>query len=309
MTGIPRFVAKHELETYPHVEPRVQRKRSIAPDRRKVVKKAGIVKKDIYPLLEIDGKIESLMRLKYKCFLDAYKGYHQIQMAKKDKENTTFHTDEGVFCYTKMPFEIKNVGAMYQRLVDTMFEGQMRRNLEAYVDDMVIKKLPTLTVLKKEEKLMVYLSAVNEAVSDVLLVEREGRQAQSIMFKSSNNEGQKMHAFVDSKLVANQVEGLYEAKGKKTKKYKEKALEMIRSFNDFKISHIPREENRKVDALSKLVAVQCEGLTKGVLIEELNERLVDMAEVNAIIEKATRAWITPIQYIKKKILPEDATEA
>ncbi|GJY79263.1 reverse transcriptase domain-containing protein [Tanacetum coccineum] len=38
-----------------------------------------------------------------------------------------------------------------------------------------------------------------------------------------------------------------------------------------KISHIPREENRKADALSKLAAVQCEGLTKGVLIEELNE--------------------------------------
>ncbi|GKC73405.1 hypothetical protein Tco_1119288, partial [Tanacetum coccineum] len=38
MTGIPRFIAEHELKTYPHIEPRVQRKRSIAPDRRKVVK-------------------------------------------------------------------------------------------------------------------------------------------------------------------------------------------------------------------------------------------------------------------------------
>ncbi|GKD04686.1 hypothetical protein Tco_1179660 [Tanacetum coccineum] len=38
MTGIPRFVAEHKLKTYPHIELRVQRKRSIAPDRRKVVK-------------------------------------------------------------------------------------------------------------------------------------------------------------------------------------------------------------------------------------------------------------------------------
>ncbi|GJW37529.1 reverse transcriptase domain-containing protein [Tanacetum coccineum] len=119
-----------------------------------------------------------------------------------------------------------------------------------------------------------------------------------------------MHAFVDSKLVASQVEGSYEAKGEKTKKYKEKDLEMIRSFNNFQISHIPREENRKADALSKLAAVQCVGLTKGVLIEELNERSVDMAEVNSIIEEATRTWMTRIQeYIEKKILPEDATEA
>nr|GEW53494.1 putative ribonuclease H-like domain-containing protein [Tanacetum cinerariifolium] len=163
----------------------------------------------------------------------------------------------------------------------------------------------------------------------LILIDPEGAEysyALRLNFANSNNDAEyeaqlaglrvatkmkvkKMHAFVDSKLVANQVEGLYKAKGKKTKKYKEKALEMIRSFNNFKISHIPREENKKADALSKLVAVQCEGLTKGVLIEELNERSVDTAEVNAIIEKATRAWITPIQYIKKKILPEDATEA
>ncbi|GJV47957.1 hypothetical protein Tco_1438169 [Tanacetum coccineum] len=51
--------------------------------------------KDMYPLLEIDWKIESLMRFKFKCFLDAYKGYQQIQMSKKDEEKTAFHTNEG----------------------------------------------------------------------------------------------------------------------------------------------------------------------------------------------------------------------
>ncbi|GJT40752.1 reverse transcriptase domain-containing protein [Tanacetum coccineum] len=121
---------------------------------------------------------------------------------------------------------------------------------------------------------------------------------------------EKMHAFVDSKLVAIQVEGSYKVKGEKTKKYKEKALEIIQNFSDFQISHIPREENRKADALSKLAALQCEGLTKRVLIEEINERSVNTAEVNAIIEEATRTWMMPIQeYIKKGILPEDATEA
>ncbi|GJY87314.1 reverse transcriptase domain-containing protein [Tanacetum coccineum] len=107
-----------------------------------------------------------------------------------------------------------------------------------------------------------------------------------------------------------QVEGLYEPKSEKTKKYKEKALEMICSFNNFHISHIPREDNKKANALSKLAAVQYEGLTKGVLIEELNERSVDTVEVNAIIGEATRTWMTPIQeYIKHGILPEDVAEA
>ncbi|GJR04248.1 reverse transcriptase domain-containing protein [Tanacetum coccineum] len=90
----------------------------------------------------------------------------------------------------------------------------------------------------------------------------------------------------------------------------ESLLAGLRIATKMKISHIPREENRKADALSKLVAVQCEGLTKGVLVEELNERSTDMAEVNEIIEEATITWMTPIQeYIEKKILPEDATEA
>ncbi|GJV87424.1 hypothetical protein Tco_1531362 [Tanacetum coccineum] len=48
--------------------------------------------KDGYPLSEIDWKVESLCGYPFKCFLDAYKGYHQIRMAKEDEEKTTFIT-------------------------------------------------------------------------------------------------------------------------------------------------------------------------------------------------------------------------
>nr|GFA96780.1 reverse transcriptase domain-containing protein [Tanacetum cinerariifolium] len=117
--------------------------------------------KDLYPLPEIDWKIESLMGFKYKCFLDAYKGYHQIQMSKKDKEITAFHTDEGIFCYTKTPFGLKNARATYQRLVDTIFEGQMGRNFEAYVDDMVIKSKTEPEMIKDIEETLLILKRVN----------------------------------------------------------------------------------------------------------------------------------------------------
>ncbi|GKD35376.1 reverse transcriptase domain-containing protein [Tanacetum coccineum] len=95
--------------------------------------------KDYYPLPNIDCKVEAVMGFRYKCFLDAYKGYHQIQMAKEDEEKTAFYTEQGTYCYTKMPFGLKNAGATYQRLVDSVFQSQIGRNLEAYVDDMVIK--------------------------------------------------------------------------------------------------------------------------------------------------------------------------
>ncbi|GJU81556.1 reverse transcriptase domain-containing protein [Tanacetum coccineum] len=60
-------------------------------------------------------------------------------MANNDDKRTSFHTSPGVYCYTKMPFGLKNAGATYQRLVDNAFEGQVGRNLEVYVDDLVIK--------------------------------------------------------------------------------------------------------------------------------------------------------------------------
>ncbi|GKB04838.1 reverse transcriptase domain-containing protein [Tanacetum coccineum] len=94
---------------------------------------------DGYPLPEIDWKVESLCGYPFKCFMDAYKGYHQIKMAKEDEEKMACITNQEIFCYSKMPFGLKNARATYQRLVDKVFQRQIGRNLEVYVDDLVIK--------------------------------------------------------------------------------------------------------------------------------------------------------------------------
>ncbi|GJZ38975.1 reverse transcriptase domain-containing protein [Tanacetum coccineum] len=95
--------------------------------------------KDCYSLPEIDWKVDLPSEFKLKCFLDAYKGYHQIQMAKEDEHKTDFHASQGMYCYQKMPFGLKNAGATYQSLVDKVFESQIGRNMEAHIDDMVTK--------------------------------------------------------------------------------------------------------------------------------------------------------------------------
>ncbi|GKB61715.1 hypothetical protein Tco_0917901 [Tanacetum coccineum] len=59
--------------------------------------------KDGYPLPKIYWKVESLYGYPFKCFLDSYKGYHQIKMAEEDEEKTAFITSQGIFCYSKMP--------------------------------------------------------------------------------------------------------------------------------------------------------------------------------------------------------------
>nr|GFB06340.1 reverse transcriptase domain-containing protein [Tanacetum cinerariifolium] len=86
--------------------------------------------KDGYPLPKINWKVESLYGYPYKCFLDAYKGYHQIKMIEEDEEKTAFITSQGIFYYSKMPFGLKNAGATYQCLVDKSFQKQIGRNLE-----------------------------------------------------------------------------------------------------------------------------------------------------------------------------------
>ena len=79
--------------------------------------------------------------------MDAFSGYNQIKMVKEDQEKTAFITSQGLYCYKVMPFGLKNAGATYQRLVNKMFRKQIGRNMEVYVDDMLVKSKEELTHL------------------------------------------------------------------------------------------------------------------------------------------------------------------
>lgn len=71
--------------------------------------------------------------------MDAFSRYNQIQMSKEDQEKTVFITSQVLYYYKVMPFGLKNVEAPYRRLVNQMFSKQIKRNMEVYVDDMLIK--------------------------------------------------------------------------------------------------------------------------------------------------------------------------
>ena len=71
--------------------------------------------------------------------MDAFSGYNQIMMNEDDKEKTSFITSKGLFCYKVMPFGLKNTGATYQRLMNRMLHDQIGKNIEVYVDDMLVK--------------------------------------------------------------------------------------------------------------------------------------------------------------------------
>ena len=95
--------------------------------------------KDDFPLPRIDQLVDSTARCEILSFLDAYSGYHQVQMAKADKVHTSFVTHGGTYCYFWMTFSLKNAGATFARLVHKALGTQYGRNIEAYVDDIVVK--------------------------------------------------------------------------------------------------------------------------------------------------------------------------
>nr|GEU68799.1 reverse transcriptase domain-containing protein [Tanacetum cinerariifolium] len=189
--------------------------------------------KDGYPL-------ECLYGYPFKCFRDACKGYHQIKMAKEDEENTTFVTSQGIICYTKMPFRLKNAEATYQRLVDKAFHKnrleprstflgykvnanglkkinailqnpkEMHKEKRLPVDyvsgngvqtnEKINSRIAYVNTPKEKEELIMYLAAAKEAVSVVLMTERDEKQM-SIYFVGRALQGPEINYTPMEKLM------------------------------------------------------------------------------------------------------------
>ena len=95
--------------------------------------------KDPFPIPRIDQLVDAIVGHPWMSFLDAFQGYHQIPLAMDDQEKTSFVTPVGNYHYKVMPFGLKNVGSTYQRMMTKMFESQLGKNVEVYIDDMVVK--------------------------------------------------------------------------------------------------------------------------------------------------------------------------
>ncbi|GJY35188.1 hypothetical protein Tco_0420566 [Tanacetum coccineum] len=75
------------------------------------------------------------------------------------------------------------------------------------------------------------------------------------------------------------------------------------SFKKFSIKKVPRSENKKAGALSKIASTRFAHLTKQLLVEELKEKSVNEAEVLTIMEEEGNTWITPIyEYLMEETL-------
>jgi hypothetical protein len=95
--------------------------------------------KDPYPLARIDQIMDSTSGCDLLSFLDAYSGFHQIQMSSEDRKHIAFVTVDGLYCYVVMPYGLKNALPTFVRAMSKTFGGLIRDMVEVYVDDIVVK--------------------------------------------------------------------------------------------------------------------------------------------------------------------------
>ncbi|WVZ52217.1 hypothetical protein U9M48_003299 [Paspalum notatum var. saurae] len=158
--AVPRELAEHQLKVFPNAKPIKQRLWRFTPKKREAIraeltwlKAASFIRKVMHPewlanpvlVLKKNKKdwrmcvIDSTAGCALLSFLDCYSGYHQISLAIEDQEKTALITPFGAYYYTSMSVGLKNVGATYQRAIQTCLTDHWGKRVEAYVDDVVIK--------------------------------------------------------------------------------------------------------------------------------------------------------------------------
>ena len=95
--------------------------------------------KNSFPLPQIDQIVDVSAGHGMLSFLDAFSGYHQIPMHLPYAKKIAFINPHGLFYYNVMSFGLKNVRAMYQRLVTKMFRPLLGKTIEFYIDNMLVK--------------------------------------------------------------------------------------------------------------------------------------------------------------------------
>ncbi|KAK8913989.1 hypothetical protein KSP39_PZI024103 [Platanthera zijinensis] len=121
---------------------------------------------------------------------------------------------------------------------------------------------------------------------------------------------QQLTVYSDSQLVVSQVEGEFEAKSEQLSQYLKLVKSLIIQIPQIQIVHIPREQNNKADALSKLATSSTQYQSRRRQVEEIVFPSIhgpwEVAEVN----KAEESWIAPlIAHLKGQLSPEDQKEA
>ncbi|KAL0438686.1 UNVERIFIED_CONTAM: hypothetical protein Slati_2351600 [Sesamum latifolium] len=141
LEGIDPQVITHHLNIDPSCKPVKQKKRHFGPEKDRIIQAevnklmaAGHIEEIQFPKW-----LSNVVLLRIAQHDGCFTRIPPDHASPRDQKKVSFITSEGTFCYVAMPFGLKNAGATYQRLVDKIFRSQIDKNIEVYVDDMLVK--------------------------------------------------------------------------------------------------------------------------------------------------------------------------
>ncbi|KAG9442384.1 hypothetical protein H6P81_018238 [Aristolochia fimbriata] len=242
--------------------------------------------KDDFPLPIIELMVDATTGHEALSFMDGSSGYNQIRMDPKDEEFTAYRTPKGIFYYKVMPFELKNAGATYQRVMQHIFDDFLHKCLECYVDDLVVKT--------KER-------------SDHFLDSRA------------------LNVYGNSALVIKQFTGEFEVKKLELVPFWRYACDLLTQIQKASLHYVPQSENGPADALAGIAASLaqfderpnqapiCERwVVPPPTVEETKEEKTNKTKESfpiSAIKKEVGDWQEPISnFLRYDTLPADLRE-
>jgi hypothetical protein len=143
-----------------------------------------------------EGEKQPTPGICWECVLNTNMGCHQIKMAKEDEEKTSFHVEGSSYCFTCMPFGLRNIEATYNRLIRRVFEKQIGRNLRIHGEYLITQSRTKEDLLHDLEETLKQLRRINLKLNPVTCsfgIEKEESNEhpfvkQTIKTKATNEE-------------------------------------------------------------------------------------------------------------------------
>lgn len=120
---------------------------------------------DRYPIPNISVILANLGTGKFFTTLDLKSGYHQINLAEKDRKKTAFSINNGKYEFCRLPFGLKNAPGIFQRAVDDILRDEVGKICHVYVDDIIIFSQSAEKHLEDIERILNKLYVANMRIS------------------------------------------------------------------------------------------------------------------------------------------------